>query len=50
MATFVVGAALALALCLALRHIYHNFRGGHQDCCGNCASCSSHMGDPSSRN
>ncbi|WP_295157895.1 FeoB-associated Cys-rich membrane protein [Selenomonas sp. AE3005] len=34
MATFVVGAVLAVALFFALRHVYENFRDGKHDCCG----------------
>ena len=49
MATYVVGAILAVALFFALRHVYNNFRTGHNDCCGNessgggcgCSGCQS---------
>jgi len=41
MATAIAGAIVALALFFAVRHIYHNFRDGKEDCCGNsgCGSC-----------
>ncbi|MCR5757919.1 MAG: FeoB-associated Cys-rich membrane protein [Selenomonas sp.] len=47
MATYVVGAILAVALFFALRHVFNNFRSGKNDCCGNsigscggsCAGC-----------
>lgn len=49
MATYVVGAILAVALFFALRHVYNNFRTGHNDCCGSestgcgcgCSGCQS---------
>ena len=34
MATYVVGLVLAVALFFALKHVYHNFVSGHNDCCG----------------
>ncbi len=43
MATFIVGAIVAVGLYYALRHVYRNFRMGREDCCGgNCAACSGH--------
>ena len=45
MATFIVGAMIAVGLYYALRHVYRNFRMGREDCCGgNCAACSGHCG------
>ena len=49
MATYVVGAILIVALLFAVKHIYHNFVSGHNDCCGSesggcgcgCAECHS---------
>ncbi|MDD6134666.1 MAG: FeoB-associated Cys-rich membrane protein [Selenomonadaceae bacterium] len=47
MATFIVAAVLAVALFLALRHIYRNFHEGKSDCCGasgcsgSCCGCHS---------
>lgn len=40
MATIFVGAMLAAGLFFALRHIYHNFRDGKNDCCGVSSDCS----------
>ncbi|SFT43267.1 Virus attachment protein p12 family protein [Selenomonas sp. GACV-9] len=45
MATFIVGAVLAVALFFAVRHVYRNFRDGKEDCCGSsggssCSCCS----------
>ena len=34
MATYIVGLVLAVALFFALKHVYHNFVSGHNDCCG----------------
>ena len=48
MATYVVGAVLAVALFFAVRHVYNNFRTGHNDCCSSsecncgCSGCHSH--------
>jgi hypothetical protein len=49
MATYIVGLVLAVALFFALKHVYHNFVSGHNDCCGSesggcgcgCADCHS---------
>lgn len=42
MATYIVGAVLAVALYFAVRHVYRNFRDGREDCCGSsdCSCCS----------
>ena len=34
MATYIIGLVLAVALFFALKHVYHNFVSGHNDCCG----------------
>ena len=40
MATYVVGAFVAVALFFAVRHVYRNFCLGREDCCGSsCSSC-----------
>ena len=40
MATYVVGAFVAVVLFFAVRHVYRNFCLGREDCCGSsCSSC-----------
>ena len=42
MASFIVGAIVAVLLFFALRHVYHNVKAGKEDCCG--GSCSGGCG------
>ena len=39
MATYILGAILAVALAAAARHIYRNFADDKHDCCGTETTC-----------